>query len=283
MLVMVAMSPYLKRRWLLRVRNVATWLALALMLMACPPFAWIVDVIFAAVFLIWFITWNRSAKGRIWLRMRTPTMVPIFVLLLGLPAVEWSHRRMPVIEGEANDHLVVIGDSISAGLGSRVLQWPAIMQQKTKLDVRNLSRPGTTMSDGESMAEMVTAEDHLILIELGGNDLIAGESSDVFAQALNAVLARLAVPGRTLVMFELPLLPDRVAYGQIQRRLCAQYRVWLIPKRYLSGVIAGRDATSDGLHLTDIGARRMEAVVTRILLPVLKTRLDKPTVLATHP
>jgi hypothetical protein len=248
-----------------------------------PAFCMIVDVIFAAVFLIWFITWNRSAKGRIWLRMRTPTMVPIFVLLLGLPAVEWSHRRMPVIEGEANDHLVVIGDSISAGLGSRVLQWPAIMQQKTKLDVRNLSRPGTTMSDGESMAEMVTAEDHLILIELGGNDLIAGESSDVFAQALNAVLARLAVPGRTLVMFELPLLPDRVAYGQIQRRLCAQYRVWLIPKRYLSGVIAGRDATSDGLHLTDIGARRMEAVVTRILLPVLKTRLDKPTVLATHP
>ena len=30
------------------------------------------------------------------------------------------------------------------------------------------------MSDGESMAEKVTGEDHLVLIELGGNDLIAG-------------------------------------------------------------------------------------------------------------
>ncbi len=126
------------------------------------------------------------------------------------------------------------------------------------------------MSDGWSMAEKVTDEDHLILIELGGNDLIAGESSASFARALDTVLARLATPGRTLVMFELPLLPDRIAYGQVQRRLCSKYGVWLIPKRFLTGVIADQDATSDGLHLTEVGTRRMEAVVSRILLPVLK-------------
>ena len=111
------------------------------------------------------------------------------------------------------------------------------------------------------MAERATGEDRLILIELGGNDLIAGETSTAFSRALDAILAKLAAPERTLVMD----------------------RVWLIPKRFLAGVIAGRDATSDGLHLTDAGARRMEAVVSRILAPVLRTRLDKPTVLATHP
>jgi acyl-CoA thioesterase I len=139
------------------------------------------------------------------------------------------------------------------------------------------------MSDGESMAEKVTDEDHLVLIELGGNDLIAGQPSTAFSRALDGMLAKLAAPGRTLVMFELPLLPNRVEHGQIQRRLCGKYRVWLIRKRFLTEVIAGRDATSDGLHLTDAGARRMEAVVSRILAPVLRTRLDKPTVLATHP
>jgi hypothetical protein len=71
-------------------------------------------------------------------------MVLMFFLLLVLPAIEWSHRRMPVIEGEPSDHLIVIGDSISAGLGEHVLPWPTIMQQITKLDVRNLSRPGAT-------------------------------------------------------------------------------------------------------------------------------------------
>jgi lysophospholipase L1-like esterase len=240
-----------------------------MIVMARPPFAWIVDAIFGVAFLFWCIAWNRASLSRIWLRARTQTMVLMFFLLLVLPAIEWSHRRMPVIEGEPSDHLVVIGDSISAGLGEHVLPWPTIMQQITKLDVRNLSRPGATMSDGMAMAEKVTGEDHLVLIELGGNDLIARESAEVFEQALDGVLAKLAMAGRTIVMFELPLLPNRIAYGQIQRRLCARYRVWLIPKRYLTGVIAGRDATSDGLHLTDVGARRMQAVVTRILLPVL--------------
>jgi acyl-CoA thioesterase I len=281
MLAMVVISPCLRRRWFLRPRNALAWLALALMVMACPPFAWTIDAIFGVMFLFWFITWNSDATKRTWLP--TAAMVLVSVLLLALPAAEWPHRRMPVVEGESSDHLVVIGDSISAGLGERVVPWPAVMQEMTKFDVRNLSRPDATMSDGESMAEKVTGEDHLVLIELGGNDLIAGELSTAFSRALDGTLAKLAAPGRTLVMFELPLLPNRVEYGQIQRRLCVKYRVWLIPKRFLTEVIAGRDATSDGLHLTDAGTRRMEAVLSRILAPVLRTRLGKPTVLATHP
>jgi acyl-CoA thioesterase I len=83
-------------------------------------------------------------------------------------------------------------------------------------------------------------------------------------------------------MFELPLLPDRIAYGRIQRRLALKYGVSLIPKRYFTDVIAGREATSDGLHLTYLGADRMAAVVAQVLLPVLKTRLDKPIVPAKH-
>jgi hypothetical protein len=84
-------------------------------------------------------------------------------------------------------------------------------------------------------------------------------------------------------MFELPLLPDRIAYGRIQRRLALKYDVWLIPKRYFTAVIAGPDATSDGLHLTDVGDRRMAVLVTRVLSPVLKTQSDKLRVPATHP
>ena len=249
--------------------------------MACPPFAWFVDAIFGVAFLLWFIAWNKTATTLTWKRMRTVTMVLLFVLLLTLPAVEWSHRRMPVIEGESRDHLVVIGDSISSGLGPREPSWPAVMQRLAAVDVRNLSKPGATVTDGEAMADKVTAEDHLILIELGGNDLIADEPSDMFARGLEGVLKKLAAPGRTLVMFELPLLPDRIAYGRIQRRLAAKYQVSLIPKRYLSSVIQGRDATSDGLHLTEVGAHRMAAVVTQVFLPVLRTQVT--TTPATHP
>jgi len=210
-------------------------------------------------------------------------MVVLLLLLLVLPGMEFRHRKMPMIEGEPSDHLVVIGDSISAGLDARVAPWPVVMQRTTGVQVRNLSRPGATMTDGIALADGVTHEDHLILIELGGNDLIAGEPSDVFARGLEALLAKLALSGRTVVMFELPLLPHRIAYGQIQRRLAAKYAISLIPKRYLAGVIAGKDATSDGLHLTHIGARRMALVVTQALSPVLRARPEQPTTPATHP
>ncbi|MGO9084482.1 MAG: GDSL-type esterase/lipase family protein [Candidatus Sulfotelmatobacter sp.] len=283
LLMTVATSPYLKRRWLMWLRSFATWLALGLIVMACPPFAWIIDVVFAAAFWLWLIAWNRTAPTLAWSKLQIVSAPLLLVLLLTLPIVELSYRRMPVICGQASDHLVVIGDSISSGLGPRGAPWPVVMQHITGVEIRNLSMPGATMTDGLAMADRVYPEDHLILIELGGNDLIAGEPSDTFARALDGVLAKLAAPGRTVVMFELPLLPQRVAYGQIQRRLAAKYGVALIPKRYFTRVIAGRDATLDGLHLTEVGTHRMASLVAQILLPLLKTKPAASTTPARHP
>jgi hypothetical protein len=42
----------------------------------------------------------------------------LVLLLLMIPVDESLHRNLPAIEGEKSDHLVVIGDSISAGLGA---------------------------------------------------------------------------------------------------------------------------------------------------------------------
>jgi acyl-CoA thioesterase-1 len=120
------------------------------------------------------------------------------------------------------------------------------------------------------MAEQVTPDDRVVLIEIGGNDLLGGTSSEEFGRGLDAILSKLAAPGRTVVMFELPLLPNKIAYGQIQRRLAAKYGVWLIPKRYLVDVIGGKDATTDGLHLAPAVARHMAALVAEMLSPVLK-------------
>jgi lysophospholipase L1-like esterase len=81
----------------------------------------------------------------------------------------------------------------------------------------------------------------------------------------------LTAPERTVVMFELPLLPNEIAYGQIQRRLASKYGVWLIPKRYFVQVIGGADATLDGLHLSQDGTRQMALLVAKVLSPLLKS------------
>src|SRR5260370_10537496 len=146
------------------------------------------------------------------------------------------------------------------------------MQQSTGVPVKNLSRPGAQVAEGQDMAGEVIPDDRLVLIEVGGNDVRGGESSGAFEKNLDATLSKLGMPGRTIVMFELPLLPQKIAYGQIQRRLAEKYGVWLIPKRCFVEVIGGANATSDGLHLSESGAHRMAMLVAQVLSPGLKWR-----------
>ncbi len=267
LLLSIAISPLLKRRGLLRWRNVSAWFALIMTIMACPPFPWAVDAVFAAAFLAWYVTANMAAR-----RVRALAAAVLGVLLLILPGFKLQHRSFPLVLGAPSDHVVVIGDSISAGIDPRVPPWPAVMEKATGIPVKNLSSAGAFTTDGLRVATKVAPEDRLILIEIGGNDLIAGGASTEFGRSLEAILQRVATPNRTVVMFELPLLPDRIAYGQIQRRLARKYGIWLIPKRYFTYVIGGADATSDGLHLLPEGTRRMAILVAQVLAPVLKFR-----------
>jgi lysophospholipase L1-like esterase len=238
-----------------------------LIIAACPPFAIAVEVVFLAVFSAWYIAWNLSKTRS---RLRSAAALVLAVLLVVLSISEFQHRQMPTIMGPSCDHLVVIGDSISAGLDPRFGAWPTVMQQRTGIPVRNLARVGATTADGVDMASAVMANDRVILIEIGGNDPIAGLSSASFERSLEAILSRMAERERTVVMFELPLLPQHIDYGRIQRRLAAKYDVWLIPKRYFVGVMSGSEATSDGLHLRPEGTYRMADLVSHALAPVLK-------------
>lgn len=267
-LLVVALSGFLKRSLLLRMRNLAAWIGLALMVMACPPFSWAVDTIFFAAFVLWLAVANRWLD---WPRCRTLPSVVLLIVLVTLTALEFPHRRIPVIEGVPDDHLVVIGDSISSGIDPRVPAWPVLMQQSANVAVKNLSRPGAQMAEAKDIAANVTSNDRVVVIETGGNDLLGGVPSAVFEKNLDATLSELVMPGRMIVMFELPLLPNKIAYGQIQRHLAAKYAVWLIPKRCFVEVIGGESATSDGLHLSETGAHRMARLVATVLMPVLKS------------
>jgi hypothetical protein len=127
LLLVIAVSAFMKRPWLLRLQNVGAWLALAMVVMACPPFALVVDLIFLASLVLWFIASNRSS-GR-WLKSRPVATAVLVVLVLVLTAIEFSHRKMPLVVGKPSDHLVVIGDSISSGIDPRVPSWPLVLQQ----------------------------------------------------------------------------------------------------------------------------------------------------------
>ena len=85
---------------------------------------------------------------------------------------------------------MVIGDSISSGVDPHVDPWPLVLQQITGIPVKKLARPGAGTAEAQAMAKSIIPHDHLLLIEIGGNDLLAGVKSSEFEGALDALLAR---------------------------------------------------------------------------------------------
>jgi hypothetical protein len=129
--------------------------------------------------------------------------------------LEFPHRYAPHFTGARADHLVVIGDSISAGI-FKDEPWPVLFQKYTNIPVANLSAAGAEASDALDQTRKLIGKDTLVLIEIGGNDLIGGVPCVEFEARLDKLLAACVGRERTLIMFELPLLPHRIAYGRIQ-------------------------------------------------------------------
>jgi acyl-CoA thioesterase-1 len=109
----------------------------------------------------------------------------------------------------------------------------------------------------------------LVLIELGGNDLLGSTSLEEFHRDLNALLKGLSAANCSIVMFELPLPPFNYQFGYSQRELAARYDVTLIPKRYLLNILVGQQATLDSIHLTETGHRQMAELVEELLAPAM--------------
>jgi hypothetical protein len=153
--------------------------------MASPPLPWWLAALFGLAFLLRTISRMPASQAGGWNTFRKSAASVFILLLVGITMVEYFHRRLPRIQGAKSDHLVVIGDSISAGLGTRESIWPEVMERATGSTINNLSIPGATLLNGVRIADHLTSQDQLVLVELGGNDLLSGEPSRSYGRSLD--------------------------------------------------------------------------------------------------
>jgi acyl-CoA thioesterase-1 len=129
---------------------------------------------------------------------------------------------------------------------------------------------GATAASALRQAERLSAEGGIVLLEVGGNDLLGSTSASDFERDLGRLLDRVCLPGRAVLMFELPLPPFCNEYGRIQRRLASRHGVLLIPKRVFLAVLTGERATLDSVHLAREGHERMAETVWQVLRPAYR-------------
>lgn len=169
----------------------------------------------------------------------------------------------------------VIGDSLSAGITSEQEHlWPNLLASEWRVPVRNHAQAGATIASAFRQAEEIDCDHCLVLIEIGGNDLLSGRDSRQIEADLDRLLVRLRSPRRTLVMFELPVPPISGGYefARLQRRLAHRHAVRLIPRREFAKVLLTPGATTDGLHLSEAGQQSLAEMVLRRL----KAPIDRP-------
>jgi acyl-CoA thioesterase-1 len=182
--------------------------------------------------------------------------------------LEAQYSTTPSIKATSQPALWIIGDSVSAGTGNpKIETWPRVLARKYSVVVHDHSQVGATVATALRKLDKEPLGNGLILLEIGGNDLLGTTTAASFEDRLDRLLAEVCQPGRTVLMFELPLPPFCNQYGMAQRRLAAQHGVILIPKRIFAEVLTTGDATLDGVHLSQPGHNLMAETVWSIIGP----------------
>jgi acyl-CoA thioesterase I len=251
-------------------RRLASWgktaarLGLFLIAVSSTPLSGWFYLIAGTVSIAWFVV-ERSLRSRLqpakpWLRISV-----LAVWLLG-GAMEIPYHLTPTLTPLDNPTVYVVGDSVSAGMGGETETWPKILARSHGLEVHDLSLAGANVAEATRLqAGRVAGSNSLVLVEIGGNDVLGETTPEAFALGLDVLLGQLRERGRTVVMLELPLPPFYHRYGAAQRRLARRHGVLLVPKRVLLGVLLSGGATLDTIHLSESGhslmARRMWEVI----------------------
>lgn len=204
--------------------------------------------------------WPRTSQ-----RLRLITRGVAVFALVGLLLVETPWVVTPAVPRTASPTIGVIGDSVTAGLNEDDITWPRLLAAHAGWPIHDASRQGATLRSARDQLDLLPNDVDLLLMEIGGNDLLEGLDVDAFGRQFDELLAAAAKPGRTIVLWELPLPPLHPEYGRRQRAAARRHAVLLLPRRHFAAILAAKGATVDGIHLSAAGQRQMTALVASLL------------------
>jgi acyl-CoA thioesterase-1 len=201
------------------------------------------------------------------------------LVLLVLPLVPLHGQTAPA--GSATK-LVVLGDSLAAGLGLKPEQsFPsrleaALRAQGRNITILNQGVSGDTTAGGLDRVDWLLADKpDIVMIELGANDALRGLDPALAERNLSAIIEKLKAAGVTAwlagMMAPRNFGPEYVAaFDGLYKRLANKYQVSLYP--FILDGVAQDPALNqaDGLHPNVRGAQ----VIADRLLPFVARNLD---------
>ncbi|MHC4406183.1 MAG: SGNH/GDSL hydrolase family protein [Planctomycetota bacterium] len=221
--------------------------------------------------LVLTLAWAISRYVKKWRRWAPFAVIAAWAVAA---AIEVPYHITPTLNATSSRSITIIGDSVTAGMGGndKSERWPHILARQHNLTVQDISHMGETAASALKRVKRQQIASPVVVLEIGGNDLLGSTSSAQFSRDLDALLGHVASPGRQIVMFELPLPPFNHEYGRIQRSLARKHNVSLVPKRVFLSILAANDSTLDTIHLSQAGHERMAACVWQLVSSAFPAR-----------
>ncbi|PJI49925.1 MAG: arylesterase [Pseudomonas sp.] len=166
-----------------------------------------------------------------------------------------------ITQQAAAQTLLVVGDSISAGLGLDTSQgWVSLLDKRLKeqgfdYQVVNASISGDTSAGGLARLPVLLSEQKpkLVVIELGGNDGLRGMAPAQLQQNLNGMVQQSQKVGAKVVLLGMRLPPNygqryTDAFAKVFDTVASEQQIPLVPF-FLEGVGGVPDMMqADGIH-----------------------------------
>ncbi len=182
----------------------------------------------------------------------------------------------------ARPRIVVLGDSLTAGLGlSPQESYPTLLQQKLDAggfhyDVVNAGVSGDTSAGGLSRLDWALEGDvRVLIVALGGNDALRALPPDELKQNLSRIIERAQARHIRVLLAGMEAPPNFgrdyiVTFHQVYPALARQYQIPLVP--FLLDGVAANPALNqrDGIHPTAEGARLVADTVWTALKPLVE-------------
>lgn len=168
--------------------------------------------------------------------------------------------------------IVCLGDSITAGVGVREGEaYPDLLARELGAEVVNAGVSGNTAEDGLARVEEVLEEDPwLVIVELGGNDILRRVPPERTDRALRGILDRLLAAQVVPVLVEVEA-PLAASYGKVFERIGEDYDI-LVVEGVLGEILADRELKSDPIHPNARGQAVLAEALAEELAPLLEAR-----------
>jgi acyl-CoA thioesterase I len=206
-------------------------------------------------------------------------MLVLSLLFFGLAAPALA--QTPAGQGGKPIRMVVLGDSLSAGLGlPGSAAFPARLQKALKsngidVDMINAGVSGDTSSGGRDRLDWSVPEGtEVVIVELGANDAMRGIDPKITREALSEILTRLKARKIAVLLCGMLAPPNygsefAARFNSIYPELSKSFAVPLYPF-FLEGVATeARLNQRDGIHPTAEGVD----VIVKNILPTVEAFL----------